>query len=184
MDPVSALGIASASAQFVTFASQLISATADIYDSASDASAYISNLGSVYSQLKRLCQNLNQASQKVSIDQAATSSQTTTTDTYHAAPTFNSFVQGGHTDVLDGTSEVELRMGNTLPELQQVYSTLQDVVKSCEQDSALILSLLSKLKLESGVGSLTKSFKVAIKMIWKKDEIQRVDESSSGLRLF
>ncbi|KAM0385042.1 hypothetical protein ACHAQC_011764 [Fusarium culmorum] len=176
MDPVSALGIASASAQFVTFASQLISATADIYDSASDASAYISNLGTVNSQLKRLCQNLNQASQKVSRDQAATSSQTTTTDTYHAAATFNSFGQGGHTDVLDGASEVELRMGNTLPELQHVYSTLQDVVKSCEQDSALILSLLSKLKLDSGVGSLTKSFKVAIKMIWKKDEIQRVDE--------
>ncbi|KAJ4127073.1 hypothetical protein NW768_008696 [Fusarium equiseti] len=153
MDPVSALGIASASAQFVTFASQLIIATTDIYDSASDASAYMSNLGTVYSQLQKLCQNLNQAAQKVSRDQAAVGSQSTTTDTYHAAPTFSSFLQGGHLDVLDGTSGVELRMGNTLPELQDVYSTLDEVVKSCEQDSALILSLLSKLKLESGAGS-------------------------------
>ncbi|KAM0231485.1 hypothetical protein ACHAP5_011066 [Fusarium lateritium] len=176
MDPVSALGIASASAQFVTFASQLISATADIYDSASDVSAYVSNLSVVYSQLDQLCQGLNHASQKVSRDQAATSSQTTTTNKYHVAPTFNSFALGCHTDVLDGTSEVESRMGNTLPELQNVYSTLQDVVKSCEQDSTLILSLLSKLKPESGVGSVTKSFKQALKVIWKKDEIEKVDK--------
>ncbi|KAF4336763.1 nacht nucleoside triphosphatase [Fusarium beomiforme] len=176
MDPVSALGIASAIVQFVTFASQLISATADIYDSTIDGSAYTSSLNTSYSQLKRLCQNLNQASQKVSRDQATTSSQATTTDECHAAPTFNSFTQGGRTDALDNTSEVELRMGNTLPELQHVYSTLQDVVKSCEQDSAIILSLLSKLKLERCVGSLTKSFKVAVKIIWKKDEIQKVDE--------
>ena len=92
------------------------------------------------------------------------------------APTFNSFAQGGHLDVLEGTSEVELRMGNTVPELQHVYSTLHEVVTSCEHDSALILSLLSKLKLESGVGCLTKSFKVALKIIWNKDEIKRVDE--------
>ncbi|KAM0417423.1 hypothetical protein ACHAPT_012572 [Fusarium lateritium] len=176
MDPVSALGIASASAQFVTFASQLISATADIYDTASDASAYISSLGTVYSQLQRLCQDLNQASQRVASDQAGAASQTGVTGVNGAAFTFNPLMQGGYPGVLDGTSKVELRMGNTLLELQNVYSTLQDVVKICEQDSTLILSLVSKLKPESGAGSIVKSFRVALKMIWKKDEIQRVEE--------
>lgn len=176
MDPVSALGIASASVQFITFASQLIAATTDIHDSADHAPAYISNLDTVYSQLQRLCQNLSQAAQKAYRDPGAVGSQTTTTDTHHAPPTFDRSAQGIHLEALDGTIQAQLGIGNPLRELQDVYSTLHKVVTECEKDSTHILSLVSSLKLRGGVGSLTKSFKVAFKMMWKKGEIQEVDE--------
>lgn len=171
MDPISALGIANATAQFIAFASELLSTTTDIYNSVGDASAYASNLDTVYSRLKLICRNLNQGSQKVCRDQIAG-----TATNPGLGHTFDSGTQGFPADVLEGINESELRMGNTLPELCDVYSTLQEVVKSCDQDSTIILSLISKLKLANGAGSLTKSFKLAIKMIWKKDEIQRLDE--------
>ncbi|KAF5632040.1 nacht nucleoside triphosphatase [Fusarium sp. NRRL 52700] len=171
MDPISALGIANATAQFITFASELISTTADIYNSAGDASSDASNLDTVYSHLKLLCQNLTQASQKVSRDQLAAAATHPV-----AVCTFDPVTHGATKDVLEGINESELRIGNTLPELYDVYSTLQEVVKSCDQDSTIILSLVSKLKLENGAGSLTKSFKLAIKLVWKRDEIQRLDE--------
>ncbi|KAG4285027.1 hypothetical protein FPRO06_06287 [Fusarium proliferatum] len=171
MDPISALGIANATAQFIAFASELLSTTTDIYNSVGDASAYVSNLDTVYSRLKLICRNLKQGSQKVCRDQIAG-----TATNPGLGHTFDSGTQGVPADVLEGINESELRMGNTLPELCDVYSTLQEVVKSCDQDSTIILSLISKLKLANGAGSLTKSFKLAIKMIWKKDEIQRLDE--------
>ncbi|KAF5591708.1 nacht nucleoside triphosphatase [Fusarium pseudocircinatum] len=172
MDPISAVGIANATAQFIAFASELLSTTAGIYNSAGDASAYASNLDTVYSHLKLLCRNLNQASKKVYRDQLAAAGATGPV----AGRSFNSFTHGVTKDVLESISESELRMGNTLPELHDVYSTLQEVVKSCDQDSTVILSLISKLKLENSAGSLTKSLKLAIKLVWKKDEIQRLDE--------
>ncbi|KAF5581595.1 nacht nucleoside triphosphatase [Fusarium pseudoanthophilum] len=168
MDPISALGIANATAQFITFASELLSTTAAIYNSVGDASTYVSNLDTVYSHLRLLCRNLNQASQKVSRDQSAAGAIDPCA--------FKSVPHGVPTDVLEGINEVELQMGNVLPALHDVYSTLQQVIKSCDQDSITILSLISKLKLENGSGSLTKSLLLAIKLIWKKDEIQRLDE--------
>ncbi|KAF5723712.1 nacht nucleoside triphosphatase [Fusarium mundagurra] len=103
MDPISALGIANATAQFITFASELLSTTADIYNSAGDASTYVSNLDTVYSHLKLLCRNLNQASQKVSRDQPAAGASD--------PGAFESVPHGVPTDVLEGINEIELRMG-------------------------------------------------------------------------
>ncbi|KAF4463020.1 nacht nucleoside triphosphatase [Fusarium albosuccineum] len=173
MDPVSALGIASASAQFITFASSLISTTAELYDSATEAPGYSSNLNAVYSQLQKLCQNLNQASQKASTDQATPNPCGTNNGAHHNPPIFDPF---GQKDVLVSTTQVELLMGNTLPELQSVYSVLQDVLRDCEQDSNHILTTISKLRIEKTAGALGKSFKAAFKLIWKRDEIKKIDE--------
>ncbi|KAJ3547226.1 hypothetical protein NM208_g1623 [Fusarium decemcellulare] len=176
MDPVSALGIASASAQFITFASQLISTTAALYDSASDASAYISNLNTVYSQLQKLYRNLNQASHKAARDQATEDQRTTNNRIYHQTPTFDPFLQGEQFNVLDFGSQAGLRTGNIFQELHNVYTILRDVLGSCEYDASCILTIISKLKLEKTAGSLGKSFKAALKMVWKRDEINTVEE--------
>ncbi|KAF4501814.1 Alpha-N-acetylgalactosaminidase precursor [Fusarium agapanthi] len=93
-----------------------------------------------------------------------------------AGHTFDSVTHGVPKDVLEGINKIKLRIGNTLPELYDVYSTLQEVIESCDQDSTVILSLVSKLNLENSAGSLTKTLKLAIKLIWKTDEIQRLDE--------
>ncbi|KAF4995986.1 hypothetical protein FDECE_12613 [Fusarium decemcellulare] len=176
MDPVSALGIASASAQFITFASQLISTTAALYDSASDASAYISDLNRVYSQLQKLYQNLNQASHKAARDQTTEDQRTTNNRIYHQTPTFDPFLQGEQFNVLDLGNQAGLRTGNVFQELQSVYIILRDVLGNCEHDASCILTIISKLKLVETAGSLGKSFKAALKMAWKKDEISRVEE--------
>ncbi|RSL94862.1 hypothetical protein CDV31_014150 [Fusarium ambrosium] len=178
MDPVSAVGIASASAQFITFASHVISTTAEIYDSANDTAESISNLDAVYSQLQKLCQNLNQASERVTKDQVTSNPHATATkiSMYDNTPTFNPLGSGNDLGILESASEVELAMGNIFPELQSVYASLQAVLWTCEKDSIYILSIISKLKPEKRAGSLIMSFKMAFKTVWKKDEIQKVEK--------
>ncbi|RSL52399.1 hypothetical protein CEP53_008087 [Fusarium sp. AF-6] len=178
MDPVSAVGIASASAQFITFASQVISTTAEIYDSENDTSESISNLDAVCSQLQKLCQNLNQASERVNKDQVTSNPHATATkiSMYDNTPNFNPLGKSNDLGILESASEVELAMGNIFPELQSVYASLQAVLWTCEKDSIYILSIISKLKPDKRAGSLIMSFKMAFKTVWKKDEIQKVEK--------
>ncbi|KAF4978179.1 hypothetical protein FZEAL_5424 [Fusarium zealandicum] len=142
MDPVSAVGITSASAQFITFASQLIATTAEIYDSATDAYRDISHLDANYSQLQKICEDLHHASEKASKGQLTIKPHSTRVCISQHGLSFNAVGQGEDLDVLDCTNDVELAIGNAIPKLEKVYS-LHAVVGDCEEDSKYVLTVMS-----------------------------------------
>jgi len=62
MDPVTAIGIAGAVVQFVSFAHKLVSKTREVYTSASNQSKHVATLDEIYTSLLRLSSQLRTAS--------------------------------------------------------------------------------------------------------------------------
>lgn len=63
MDPLTALGLAASVSQFVSFASELISKSNEIYTSAKGCTGKVLTLQTVYAQLRDLSESLESSSQ-------------------------------------------------------------------------------------------------------------------------
>jgi hypothetical protein len=136
MDPVTAFGLAASVAQFVSFTSDLISKSNEIYASARGATSKILTLESVYVRLKNLIPSLELPPEKKSALLAAR----------------------GSSRFVDNVLEI--------------HSLSQQCRKDCER----LLVVLDKLQVGNGSKNRWQSFKLALKTIWKGNEITELEQ--------
>jgi hypothetical protein len=144
MESLAALGVAASTAQFVTFASGLVSNAIEISGSASGATSQVLSMEVVYTQLKELASTL-----------AAT-----------PVPDHPSAVEGAqHPGAAEG------RMSSTA-------KAIQELSQSCRDDCEQLLDVTTKLKAQqsSVPGRKWESFRVVLKTLWKKKDIQDLEE--------
>jgi hypothetical protein len=136
MDPLTALGLAANVAQFVSFASELISKSEEIYASAKGCTSKVLTLETVYLQLRDLSSSLELSSQK---DPKLVAVQGTSDFTKH------------------------------------VFA-INDLSRSCKEDCDRLLEVLRKLRGGDGSKSRWHSFTLALKTIWKSNEIAALEQ--------
>ena len=138
MDPLTALGLSASVVQFVSFLSELMSRSKEIYTSAKECTDKVSTLGTVYSHLRELSSNLELSSQK--------------------------------------DPKLEAAEKKKKSEFAGHIFAINDLSRSCKTDCDRLLEVLRKLQ----VGEMSKnpwqSFRLALKTVWKKDEIADLEQ--------
>lgn len=168
MDPVSALGFAATIVQFVTFTSKLLTSATEIRHSPAGVSTDIQSIDEVYSTLRDIKGRLANGSRRTAsclksshpipdpaLDFADKSLRT-------AALRFSDVLDDGAVDPMDM--------------LRTSYSSLNGLLYSCESDCDRITRIVVELKSASRSGSRWDCFRAALKTVWKRDEIARVEE--------
>jgi hypothetical protein len=161
MDPVSAIGLAAAAVQFVSFASQLITSTAEIHRSAAGASADIASIEQSYQKLGRLSLDLSDASSKAQASIAPGSTITPKWDFRRNIPGENVLSQ-------------DLSLGLLTP--QDLSPSLRDLLKSCKQDCDSILAVVEKVKAAKQSSSRWASFRSAVEAHCQKGTIDEIEK--------
>ena len=136
MDPLTALGLSANVAQFLSFASELISKSKEIYTSTKGCTDNVLTLETVYTQLRDLSSTLESSSQKDSMLEA-----------------------------LEGTSDF----------VKHVFA-INDLSQSCKTDCDRLLEIFHKVQIGEGFKNRWQSFTLALKTVWKKNEIADLEQ--------
>lgn len=169
MDPVSALGLAAAVVQFVTFGSKLLTSASEIWNSSADASVDILSLESVYSKLGALNANLGDASRRAT---RAVARDAAHTNSSLDQPQYN--FKDSLWSQLEPEGE-DLALRGLFPTLRDSYSSLGSLLSSCQTDCTRIFDIVARLK-AANKGSRWSCFRVALKTIWHQDEIAQIEK--------
>ncbi|CEI60223.1 unnamed protein product [Fusarium venenatum] len=175
MDPISAVGIASAAVQFITFATQFISTTTKFYNSSCESQDFVSNLNTTQLQADKFYQILNTAFQEVS--KQLTSGDSVFRDT----PTLDhTAVQVSNT--YGYSKQLEQEADNGTRELHRVYSVLQDVLQECQIESFHILKATKEMNGKDTKGSIRKSIKATLKVYAGEKKVRGAEEKLQRLQ--
>jgi hypothetical protein len=136
MDPLTALGLSASVAQFVSFASELISKSNEIYNSTKGCTGKVLTLETVYAQLRDLSSSLESSSQK-----------------------------DARLEAVEGTSDF----------VKHVFA-INDLSWSCKKDCDRLLEVLRKLQVGDGSKNRWQSFTLALKTVWKRNEIADLEQ--------
>jgi hypothetical protein len=166
MDPVSALGFAATIVQFVTFTSKILTSATEIRHAPTGVSAEIQSIDEIYSTLRDIRGRLANGSRK------AASCLKASDPIDNPAPDFEKSMRTalGFSDVLDDAAIDPVDM------LRRSYSSLNSLLIYCESDCSRITRIVFELKSASRSGSRWDCFRAALKTVWKRDEIARVEE--------
>ena len=136
MDPLTALGLSASVAQFVSFASDLISKSKEIYTSAKGCTSKVLTLETAYAQLRDLSSSLELSSKK-----------------------------DPKLEAVEGTSDF----------VKHVFA-INDLSRSCKKDCDRLLEVIRKLQGGDGSKNRWQSFKLALKTVWKSNEIADLEQ--------
>ena len=136
MDPLTALGISASVAQFVSFASELISKSKEIYVSAKGCTSKVLTLESLYEQLQSLSSCLEASSRK----------------------------------------DPRLTALEKQPDFVKHVFSINELSLLCKNDCDKLLEALRKLQGGNGPKNRWQSFKVALKTVWKSNEIADLEQ--------
>lgn len=167
MDPVSALGLAAAIVQFVTFASKILSSATEIRHSTTGVSTEAQSIENVYLTLRDINGNLSVAAR-----QAARSLEAS----IPTSTTINELLMTSTVDSALSSSSIFDAEVDPLFMLKTSYTSLNSLLASCEVDCGKIMRIVSKLKAASASGSKWDCFRAALKTVWRRDDIAQVEE--------
>lgn len=130
LDPFSALSVASNVVQFVSFSTELLSKSCELYSSTTGSTAK-------HTKLETLYQDLHQLSQKLSSSSQSTSEEIECSPEEHA---------------------------------------LGRVADSCKETADELLSTIHGLKVTTGSRRKWRSFRQALKSVWKQQKIEALQK--------
>jgi len=167
MDPLTALGLAASVVQFVSFASKIIATVAS--SDASGAPAELVSLDDVYTRLCALSHKLAGAGR------ASTRALGDESDrTYLAQPQSNHGLSFEQLPGREGSDDV-LNERAHFPTLRDSYRSLSELSALCEKECAKIMTIVEKLKASHNPSSRWSTLSTAVKLQWKKNEIERLE---------
>jgi hypothetical protein len=186
MDPVSALGIAAAVVQFVSFAAKILK-IAGGGDPASDPSADLKNLHNVHSKLRDLSLRLGSASLAAS---RALETQEPGTDFSEllawnsTAGFWDSLLQDSDLDSDAQNEDKLLPLTSSLaPTLRDSYASLSTLLTSCESECSKLIDILATVKSAAKSSSQTWSnISTAVRMLCKKEELAQIEDQLKRLQ--
>lgn len=147
MDPLTAFGLSASVAQFVSFASELISKSKEIYASAKGCTGKVLTLEKVYTRLRDLSSSLESSSQR----------------------------------------DLRLEAAEGMSEFKRHVFAINDLSGSCKKDCDRLLEVFRRLQCGDGSRSRWQSFALALKTVWKANEIadleQRLHHAQATLTL-
>jgi len=184
MDPVSALGIAAAVVQFVSFAAKILQ-IAGAGDPTSGPSANLKNLHSVHSKLRDLSLRLGSASLAAS---RALENQESGTDfsellAWNSTARFwDSLLQDSDTDS-ENEDKVLPPTSGLAPTLRDSYASLSTLLTSCESECSKLIDILATVKSAAKSSSQTWSnISTAVRMLCKKEELAQIEDQLKRLQ--
>ncbi|VUC28681.1 unnamed protein product [Clonostachys rosea] len=172
MDPVSALGLAAAVVQFLSFAGTIFSSAAKIRSSSSGCSEEISSLEEIYERLRDFSGTLG-TSYRQAVDAAPRTNRVQSEQQSLLADDM-SLQDVLDDDILDRDTAVR-SPAMPIAKLVDAYSSLQKLLSSCNTDCNKIMSIIQHLKAKNGNGKHWSSFKVALHTVWHRDEIISIE---------
>jgi len=184
MDPVSALGIAAAVVQFVSFAAKILK-VAGAGDPASGPSADLKNLHNVHSKLRDLSLRLGSASLAAS---RALETQEPGTDFSEllawnsTAGFWDSLLQDSDSDSQNEDKVLPSTSG-LAPTLRDSYASLSTLLTSCESECSKLIDILATVKSAAKSSSQTWSnISTAVRMLCKKEELAQIEDQLKRLQ--
>jgi len=170
MDPLSALGLAAAVVQFASFSAKIIKTLASAGDSATGFPSELANLDHVYSRLRDQSQRLETAHGN------ANRSIMQELETKSSAPQFTPYLNWVD-NYLDNATEGS---GDTTPpSLLESYQNLKALLANCNAECSKIMDIVTQIKAHQKSGSPWGRMRVAVKLVLKKGEIDRIEEQIS-----
>ena len=169
MDPITALGLAAAVVQFVSFASKIITTVAS--SDPAGARGELASLDDVYTKFRALSQKLvhaSRASAKALDDDSAR-----TASSYPAQPQWS--FQPSWEQLL-GDEDDDLGRQTYFPTLRDSYRSLSELSVLCERDCTAITTIVERLRASHNPSSRWSTLRTAVRLLWRKNEIEQLEE--------
>ncbi|KAK3902737.1 hypothetical protein C8A05DRAFT_15235 [Staphylotrichum tortipilum] len=169
MDPLTALGLAAAVVQFVSFTFKIITTVAS--SDPAGAPGELVSLDDVYTKLRVISQKLVQTSRASS--KALEDDFTTTASSYPAQLQWN--FQPSLEQLLAAEDDDLGRQTYLFPTLRDSYRSLSELSVLCERDCAEITTIVERLRASHHPSSRWSTLRMTVRLLWKKNEIEQLE---------